>query len=743
MKCLRIIILCYLLLLSQILSASGISSPDQKVPPLNQFLKIYKVSDNVIRIIISESSSDAKFLNHDNSFEEYNENIILYDSHGLYEDELLSNTLFDIRVMDEGKTISFFRKNGDKIQSFKFNDDLTGIEFDCGKKVLTGLGGGNKGIDRRGNYYPMVPGQIKNDYVFFGASVPIPFLMSLENWAILINRPFNSEFDLRMDVGNILLPENKELDLSLVDLYFFIAENPKEIIKEVSALTGRAELPPKWALGYMQSHRTLSDSKEVLRIANTFREKELPCDALIYLGTGFCPAGWNLDHGSLNFNPEIFEKPKEIVSALKEENFKVILHVNRPPANLYGSFSDTNIGKNDSSHIKNYWGMHSYLTDMGIDGFWPDEGDKLNAESKLARHRLYFEGPLSQKPNQRPFSLHRTGYVGMQKYGGWIWSGDIWSTWESLKEQVSAGINFSVGGSPFWGSDIGGFNATPELTGELYARWFEFGCFSPSFRAHGRSWHLRLPWGWNTGDPGIIEMENFIDGRGNPDVSEFLNDLIEPICKKYLELRYQLLPYNYSLCWEAHQSGLPLMRPLWLEFPEDLKCHQISDQYLWGQFFMIAPVTESKIFSRNVYLPFGGWYDFWTNRYYPGNQEITAFSGIGYLPIFIKAGAIIPFDPIRQYTSEIVEEPTKILIYTGANGDFQYYNDDGISYNYKKDNFDLIHFMWNNEKRILEVQTENLSYSKNENQDAFLIQLIPEMETKEIMLREGIQMYEF
>ena len=167
---------------------------------------------------------------------------------------------------------------------------------------------------------------------------------------------------------------------------------------------------------------------------------------------------------------------------------------------------------------------------------------------------MYYEGPLLDRPNVRPWNLQRTGYAGAQRYGGWIWSGDIDSRWRTLAAQVAVGQNHSLSLSPYWGTDVGGFYPSDELTGELYVRWFQFGTFCPSFRAHGRTWHLRLPWGWNTGEFGPLEHAE------NPDPNELHNAQVEPICRKYLELRYRLLPYNYTLCREAHDSGLPLMR---------------------------------------------------------------------------------------------------------------------------------------------------------------------------------------
>jgi alpha-glucosidase (family GH31 glycosyl hydrolase) len=288
-----------------------------------------------------------------------------------------------------------------------------------------------------------------------------------------------------------------------------------------------------------------------------------------------------------------------------------VLHQNAPPRTLTGLEvahadlgADTTPQPDRQSNISDYWARHRATFSLGLDGWWPDDGDELDHESRLARHRMYYQGPLLDRPNVRPWDLERTGYAGVGRYGGWFWSGDIDSRWKTLAAQVSVGQNHSLSISPYWGTDIGGFFPTPELTGELYVRWFQFGVFYPSFRAHGRTWHLRLPWGWNTGEPGPIEQ-----GYA-PDESELHNADVEPIFRKYLDLRYQLLAYNYTLCREAHDTGLPLIRALLINYPNDPIAVGRGDEYLWGRDILVAPVTEKGATARALYLPSGDWYDF-------------------------------------------------------------------------------------------------------------------------------------
>ena len=226
---------------------------------------------------------------------------------------------------------------------------------------------------------------------------------------------------------------------------------------------------------------------------------------------------------------------------------------------------------------------------------------------------MYWEGPQVDRPDARPYALHRNGYAGMQRYGAFLWSGDVYSTWETLKTHVPIAINSGLTGFSYWGTDIGGFVPTKELTGELYVRWFQFGAFCPLFRSHGRTWKLRLPWGWNTGELGPNEIRTYGDAA-NPDPSELHNAAVEPICRQYLELRYRLLPYLYSVVREGHLTGLPVIRALWLHYPDDAVARARGDEYLWGPNILVAPVTEKGATSRRVYLPRGTWYDFWTGE---------------------------------------------------------------------------------------------------------------------------------
>ena len=218
----------------------------------------------------------------------------------------------------------------------------------------------------------------------------------------------------------------------------------------------------------------------------------------------------------------------------------------------------------------------------------------------------------------------------MQRYASFLWSGDVQSTWETLKTHIAVAINTGLSGIPFWGTDIGGFVPTQEYTGELFVRWFQFAAFNPLFRSHGRDWRLHLPWGWTKGKIGYEETPGY-----NPDPRELDNPAIEPICKKYLELRYQMMPYLYSAIKETCETGLPVIRALWLHYPEDAAAVARGDEFLYGRNLLVAPVVEKSATSRSVYLPRGTWYDFWTRENFEGGREITRDVDLTTIPLFV------------------------------------------------------------------------------------------------------------
>lgn len=666
---------------------------------------------------------------------------------------------------------------GEPVQTLVFEDGGR-VSFDVGPDPILGMGEGGPEpgpewrtsheveLDRRGRLHRMRPRWQSNAY---GSRNPVPLLVGTGGWGLYVTTPW-VEVDLRDPERGGFTPWERPppppLDADqdearqheravqgrpppsqptdVFDAFVFDARDPAVLMKDVSYVSGPAVLPPKWAFGYMQSHRELRDDELtaeelIIDVADTFREKEIPVDVVIYLGTGFTPTGWNTLQPSFDFNPEVFDRPpEEVLDDLHERNLRVITHIvpwRRDRLRTLHGTIPPRIGEPlDASHIFTYWQEHLPLVRAGVDAWWPDEGDWFDLWERIKRHQLYYQGPLSTTPNVRPWSLHRNGHLGIAQWGGWVWSGDPQSSWKTLEAQISVGVNHSLSLSPFWGSDTGGFYTTEETTGELYARWFQFSSFTPSFRSHGRIWRLRLPWGWGLDDYGFPEGQ-----RDRPPPSEMNNEAIEPIAKRYAELRYQLIPYIYTLARRARDTGMPLMRALWLHYPEDERARAIKNQYLWGRDLLVAPVFEQGAESRDVYLPEGRWYDWWTMERHDGGETVTREVDLATMPIYARAGAMIPFDPVRQYVQQEVDEPTTIKVFQGADGEFTLYDDDGVSLDYLEGRGTWIRMTWDDEEETLTLAPGAPSGAINLLPDSrtFRVELLPGGETRTVEFRGG------
>jgi alpha-glucosidase (family GH31 glycosyl hydrolase) len=683
----------------------------------------------------------------------------------------------DVEVRGDPLTVVVANTAGQRIQELVFEADGT-LTFGVGAAPVLGMGEGGprpeRGtpwraqpvqFDRRGSLDLMEP-RWQSD--MYGSRNPVATLFGTDGWGIYLPTPW-VHVDLRDAARGRFIPwqppagenvpqnqRNQQQDAvkgrppvdgivpGLYDFFVFDAHDPAAALQDYARITGPAVLPPKWALGYMQSHRTLETDAEMLGIVDTFRAKRIPLDAVIYLGTGFSPRGWNERQPSFAFNPEVFQRdPEDVLEDMHERNVKVVVHMvpydrDELPT-LHGTIPARPGETVDASHIQHYWQEHVGLVNAGIDAFWPDEGDWFNLFERLKRHQLYYQGMLSTKPNERPWHLQRNGYPGIAQWGGWVWSGDTETSWKTLEAQIAVGLNYSLSIGPFWGSDIGGFYPNNEYTGELYARWVQFAAFCGSFRAHGRTWWLRLPWGWGLSDMGPREHNNRNDpippdDRRNILESELNNPAIEPVAKRYIELRYRLLPYTYTLAWEARSQGLPLMRPLWLHYPDDTRARGIGDTYLWGRDLLIAPVYEKGAPSRQVYLPAGDWYDWWTGERADGGRTITRPVDLATMPIYVRAGAIIPLDPVRQYAMQPIDEPTTVRVYPGADGAFTLYDDDGSSQEYLEGRGSWTRMTWSDGARALTIEPGPPPGATNEVvRRSFRVMLMPEGTTRDVV----------
>ncbi|HVT82576.1 MAG TPA: TIM-barrel domain-containing protein [Phycisphaerae bacterium] len=665
----------------------------------------------------------------------------------------------DVEVTPSPLTVAVKGAGGREVQKLVLENTDGSVMFNVGDAPVLGLGeggqqpggrgGGQIGVqfDRRGRLDPMRPGWGTGT---LGSRNPIAVLAGTDGWGLFVSSPW-VQVDLRDKEKGVFLPTNNATptagargpvqdpltaplppEQQPFDVFVFDAAQPADMMKDLRDLTGAPAMPPKWALGYQQSHRELRDANMtpeqlILSEIDTFRQKQIPVDSVVYLGTGFTPTGWNTRQPSFEFNPQVFSSdPKQILKQLHDKNVKVVVHMvdltPREMPHIVGNIPPLPGETLDQNHILPYWKRHEPLIAAGVDAFWPDEGDRFSIAERMTREQMYYQGSLMTTPNVRPWTINRNGVIGMSKWGAWMWSGDTQSQWNTLRDQVWIGQNVGLSITPYWGSDTGGFYTTNETSGELYARWLQFSAFNGSFRSHGRIWRLRLPWGWGLSDMGFLE-----DQRNYPPQSEMNNPAIEPIAKKYIELRYQLIPYTYTLTREAYDTGMPLMRALWLHYPADKQAWGQSEEYLWGRDMLIAPVYEKGAATREIYLPAGTWYDFWDNSPHPGGTTVNRSVDLATMPIYVRAGAIIPVDPVRQYMTQPVTEPTTLKVYTGANGEFTLYEDDGNSQGYMQNKGTWTKIAWDDGAKKLTITAAPPAGVINESSSTrdFKIEILP------------------
>jgi alpha-glucosidase/alpha-D-xyloside xylohydrolase len=666
----------------------------------------------------------------------------------------------DVEITPAPLTVLVKRATGREVQKLVFDEKTGRVSFNVGDGPVLGLGEGGqqprKGsgpmgvqFDRRGKLDVMRPGWGSGT---LGSRNPVAVLVGTVGWGLFVASPW-VQVDLRDPATGVFVPTNNVAPTAGVDkpappdggakqsvaaeaqgfdIFVFDAGEPVHMMKDLRDLTGAPAMPPKWALGYMQSHRELRDANMkpeelILRVVDTFRKKQIPVDSVAYLGTGFTPTGWNKPQPSFDFNPAVFASdPKEVLKKLHDKNVKVVMHMRdlsaREMPHIVGNIPSGAAEKLDQNHILTYWKRHEPLIKAGVDAFWPDEGDRFSIYERMTRVQMYYQGHLMTTPNVRPWTLNRNGVIGMAKWGAWMWSGDTQSRWDTLRDQIWIGLNTGLSITPYWGSDTGGFYTTSELTGELYARWFQFSAFNGSFRSHGRIWRLRTPWGWGLGEMGFSEGQ-----KDRPAETEMNNPAIEPVAKKYAELRYQLMPYTYALAREAYDTGMPLMRALWLHYPDDKQARGQSQEYLWGRDMLIAPIYQKGATSRDVYLPAGTWYDWWDNSRHNGGTTVTREVDLATMPIYVRAGSIIPFDPVRQYMAQPVTEPTTLKVYSGGNGEFTMYEDDGNSQNYLRNKGTWTKLAWDDRAKKLTISAAPPAGVTNESAGArqFKVEMLP------------------
>lgn len=521
-----------------------------------------------------------------------------------------------------------------------------------------------------------------------------------------------------------------------IDYYFMYGPSMDQVVSNYRETTGKVPMFPKSAFGFWQSKEHYHTQKELISVTKEFRERQIPVDNMVQDWFYWHPFPW----GSHKFDPERYPDPKGMIDTLHRLNTKVLISVwplFHPGSENYNQLKEkgflfTNDGpayfdafNKDARNM--YWGfLNKQLFPLGIDGWWLDAtepemsgspidpefikanmknalgsgGRYLNAFSLMTTKGVY-EGQRSASSDKRVSILTRSAFAGQQRYGAITWTGDVIGNWNVFKEQISAGLNFNLSGIPYWTTDIGGFfelyaggnrnGLNEDLAGpshpeynELFTRWFQFGAFCPIFRVHGTYAPREM---WKFGEQSY------------------------KIQLKYDQLRYRLMPYIYSLSGKITQDNYTLMRPLVMDFKTDKQVLNIDDQFMFGPSILVNPVTTYKASSRNVYLPqASGWYNFWTGEYLKSGQSIEADAPIQTMPLFVKAGSIIPMGSFIQYATEKPDGPLEIRIYRGADGHFTIYEDEGDNYNYEKGVFATIPLSWNDKEKTLTIGNRKGSY---------------------------------
>jgi len=537
--------------------------------------------------------------------------------------------------------------------------------------------------------------------------VAIPFLVSSKGYALLWNSASFTYADNRFPLEfhfNSLAGDS-------VDYYVIYGPEMDQIVHQYRSLTGHTPMLPKWAYGFFQSKDRYMSQDEILEIAHRYREEHIPLDAIVQ------DWFWWKTEGDPIFNSNYPDVPGELktlhaehVHAMisvwglfdaKSQTFQELSaqHLDLPNTHVYDA---TNAKARDL-----YWEyLAGKLFSQGWDAFWldsaepeeywPHMGDAVLRDKQLAigsgarytnifpfMHtngvQQHWKAATDQK---RVFLLTRSAFVGQQRVGATVWSGDVYSTYWGLNHQVAAGLNFALSGYPYWTTDIGGYwqpyDRPPNdpVYQELYARWFEFGVFCPVFRTHGHRAQNEM-WAY---------------------------DKVEPILIHYDKLRYRLMPYIYSLAWRVTNQDYTIQRPLIMDWRTDPKTWNIGDQFMFGPSILVSPVMKQDAMHRTVYLPDAPqWYDFWSGASLKGGREVEAEAPLDRIPLFVRAGSIVPLGPEIEYADEKPAGPIELRIFPGADGNFELYEDEGDTYNYEKGARALIPLRWSEADKTLTI----------------------------------------
>lgn len=500
-----------------------------------------------------------------------------------------------------------------------------------------------------------------------------------------------------------------------IDYTVFLGKAPDEIIAGFRALSGNAPLLPLWAYGFWQCRERYTSGEHLVNTVEEFRKKSLPVDVIVQDWQYWGKHGW----GVPQFDSTHYPNPKQFIKRLHDlhtrfsisvwENIDQKSEVGKEyvQAGLYIPNSPWVDIYKPETRQKHWQVLKENLYDLGVDSWWMDatepENDALAGKKThwgpgefyrltypLLVSKTVYEGQRKSDPAKRVAILTRSAFPGQQRYGTINWSGDIGWNWDAFRRQIVAGLHFSLTGMPYWTTDIGGFfrpgqgQYTDTNYHEILTRWFQWGVFNPVFRMHGYQTETE-PWKYG--------------------------QTVENRMRDYLNLRYRLIPYIYSESWLVTKKGSTLMRPLVMDFPTDSMAIKQKFQYQFGHSLLVAPVVEPGVSRWSVYLPSStSWYDFWTNQVYQGGQQAIVDASLDKIPVFAKAGTILPLSNPVQFTSIKAFDTLEVRVYRGANGKFDLYLDEGDNYAYEKGAYGLIPFTWDEQQKVLRIGAASGSY---------------------------------
>jgi alpha-D-xyloside xylohydrolase len=546
------------------------------------------------------------------------------------------------------------------------------------------------------------------------ANIAVPMLVSSRGWGLFWNNTSLTKFNNRF--LHYVYITSQVADA--VDYYFLYGPAMDRIVAAYRELTGAAPLFGKWAYGFWQCKNRYKTQAEILGVARKYRELHIPVDNIVQ------DWFWWTNTGEFVFNKN-YPDPKGMIDELHRRNFHLMISVwpyFYPGSNTYGemdrkgyfidrtksrSFHPQGMALYDAFNPearKYYWGLlDNALFKIGADAWWldTDEPETEGREDNLLTYNrvaigngarfanLYplmavsnvYDNQRAQSDAKRVFILSRSAFAGSQRYATTVWSGDINSDFLSFRRQIPGGLNLALSGIPYWTTDIGGFinaNGSDPAYRELFVRWFQFGTFCPIFRVHG--------------------------GR-TPDTNEIWSygPEVQAIATGFDRLRYRLMPYIYSLAWKVTSDAYTPMRPLVMDFPDDVRAQNIGGQFMYGPAFLVNPVTEPGARTWRLYLPRTRWYDFWTGQAREGGEAIEAAAPLERMPLYVRAGSIVPLGPPIEYAVEKPADPIELRVYPGADGDFTLYEDEGDTYRYEKGAYATIPLHWDDARRVLTI----------------------------------------